>query len=235
MHRKPEIVDASIVTLGTFAPSMFTPDWLEENELIGSEDCAAIKESSTLVISQSLTVLESESFRLEILANRLAITSKDVVTPALRDLIAGLLFLVPKSPVSAVGINCSGHYKLERTDDYHKIGDIFAPKDIWNKVFTERPSSAGLLDLTIGIFPFGREDTPTTGDVKKVSLQPSTKVTPNGVFLNLNNHRVIVREKKKSTGEAELAAQLIQKEWQSTMDESWDVFDKLISAALMTR
>lgn len=234
MTRTAEIFGSSIVAVGAFNPAIFSPEWLERNGLIGAQDAEAVRQSSSYIVTHQVSVMETDWFALQILENQFSLTSKDALSPAIKDLAVGILSLVPQTPVSAVGLNFFGHYRIATEDEYHKIGDVFAPKEIWNELFPDPNNSAGVGDLMIRVAPVPRGRIPETGDEKRISLQPSTKIKM-GIFLSYNDHHVIRADEGDNLTMAEYAVKVINDGWQSSWEDSIRVFDGLISKALDTQ
>lgn len=230
MIRTADIFGSSVVAVGAFNPAIFSPDWLERNQLIGQEDADNAKKTPSLIISQQITVFETEWFAFQVLDNQFSLTSKGALTPAFKDLAVGILSLVPHTPITAIGLNFLAHFRLGTEAEYHKIGDVLAPKPIWNSLYPDR-NAAGLANLTIRIQDAERGQTPRSGNEKRISVQPSGKVKF-GVFLSLNDHREIIEPKDAGMTTAEQAAALIDSEWQNSWEDAVRVFDSVVSQAL---
>ena len=230
MTRTADIFGSSVVAVGAFNPAIFSPDWLERNKLIGQDDAENTKKEKSLLISQQITVLETEWFALQILENKFSLTNKGAVTPAFKDLAVGILSLVPHTPITAIGLNFLAHFRLGSEAEYFKIGDVLAPKSIWNSLYPDK-NSAGLGNLTIRVQDAERGQTPRSNNEKRISIQPSDKVKF-GVFLSFNDHREIIESKEAGMTTAEQAAALIDSEWQNSWDDAVRVFDSVVSQAL---
>ena len=111
-----EIFTSSVVAVGDFNPAIFSPDWLEGNKLIGKSDADTVRESKSMISSHQVTSFETKWFALQVLENRFSLTSKDALSPALKDLAVGIFQLVPHTPVTAVGLNFLAHFKLTSED-----------------------------------------------------------------------------------------------------------------------
>ena len=234
-----EIFDSSIVALGSFNPAIFSPDWLERNSLIGVTDADAAKQRDSIIVTHQVSIIETDWFVLQVLENQLSLTSKGAVTPMLKDLAVGIMSLVPQTPITAVGLNFMGHYKFSNVTEYHKVGDVLAPKDIWMQVFSSNAQETGsnedqaigLANITIKIQPCKRDETPLTRDEKNITLQPSSKIR-GGLLLSLNNHRDVSEQKDETLTAAEYAAQIIDQDWEEYNAESLKIFERTISLAL---
>jgi hypothetical protein len=228
--RTADIFGSSIVAVGAFNPAIFSPDWLERNQLIGQADAENAKKAPSLIVSQQVTVFETEWFAFQVLTNQFSLTSKGVLTPAFKDLAVGIFSLVPHTPITAIGLNFLADFRLGNEAEYYKIGDVLAPKTIWDSLYPKN-NVAGLANLTIRIQDAERGQAPRSGNEKRISVQPSNKVKY-GVFFILNDHRAIIDSKETGMTTAEQASTLIDSEWQNSWDDAVRVFDSIVSQAL---
>lgn len=221
---------AAIVGLGAFNPAILSPDWLEKHNLIGAGDAHTARAFPSLVISHKVTNFETDWFALQVLEDRFTLSSRGPVTPMVRDLAAGILSLVPHTPISAVGMNFIGHFKASKLEEYHRVGDTLAPKDIWNDLFPGPDRNSGLANLTIKIQPCGRDQSPQSGDEKNVTVAPDP--TSRGVIvLSLNDHRTLPNEARLGYSAAQHFSLTIDNEWENSRNEAFLMFGKLLAAA----
>jgi len=227
----PEIFGASIIAIGDFNPAIFSPNWLLSNQLIGEADAETALLDEGLHISHQLARYKTEWFQLQVVGNQFSLTSIGPVTPAIKDLAVSIFSLLSHTPVTAVGLNFTGHYKIISEEDYHKIGDMLAPKLVWENAFIgEEKLSFGLDNLTIRIEKCSRGEEPVTKDLKRVTLQPSNKIKQ-GIFFTLNNHfdTTLIRSDESA---ARLAVSIINDNWDNELSTSTDIFGSLINSTL---
>lgn len=217
--------------VGAFNPAIFSPDWLEYNNLIGRDDAEDARSCERFIVSQQATVYETKSFDLQVLEGQFSLTSRGALNPSLMDLAYGILMLVPQTPISGIGLNFLGHYKMASEQDYHKVGDTLAPKAIWNKLYENLQNNAGLTSLTIAIHDEERGKAQTTANVKRITVQPSGKVK-NGIYFSINNHIDIHPPFGIGETAADRAAEIIKTKWQEGWDRSLIIFDKILEEAL---
>jgi len=228
----PEILTSAIVAIGDFNPAIFSVDWLESNQLVGKDDADAAREGTPAkpyLVSHQVTTFETKWFALQVLENQFSLTSKDALSPAIKDLAVGIFQLLSHTPVAAVGLNFMAHFKISSEDEYHKLGDKLAPKDLWNKLYPE--GSAGLAELSIRIQSTPRGELLKTKDEKRISLQPSNKFKL-GVLLSYNDHHDVTVADEQDIRPAELVVSIIEKQWDAAWEDSSRVFDGLLSMAL---
>lgn len=231
MSRIPEIFSASIVAVGAFNPAIFSPDWLERNNLIGPEDAKSARESEGLLYSRQVSVVDTDWFVLQVLEEQLTLSSKGALSPTLKDLAVSIFSLVAQTPINAIGLNFLGDYKISTVQDFHKIGDVLAPKKIWHEIFPPADQNVGMVNLSVSVQKGKRGDIIVVDDKKVISAQISSKFN-NGIHLLMNNHYDISKIDQKERTSAEYVAKIIDDEWQASWDEALEVFDKLITLSL---
>lgn len=227
-----EILNSAIVVVGDFNPAIFSPDWLERNELIGEGDAIVAREGSAgrqLLVSHQVTNFETDWFTLQVLENQFSLTSKGVLTPAFKDLAVGIFQLVSHTPVKAVGLNFIAQFKLENQEEQHKVGDVLAPKDIWSTLYPDE--YVGLEELTVRIQQGSRDRAPVTNDEKRITLQRSSNFKY-GVGLSFNGHHDLTDGGDGDLSPAERLAIIVDEQWESTWGDVVRVFDQVLSMAV---
>lgn len=231
MPLSPEIFEASIVALGDFNPPIFSPDWLERNKLIGSDDARVALTSENLVIARQVSRFETEWFAFQVISNQFSLASKGAVSPSLKDLAVGIFSLVSQTPITAVGLNFMAHYKMANEADYHAVGDFVVPKTIWEKLYPEETHSVGMKNATLVVHPCKRSERPSSNDQKQIAVQPSSRVQF-GVYFSFNDHHEIKVTKDDKKTAAEKFVEIVNESWQGVWDESIRTFETVIEAAL---
>ncbi|MCK5615457.1 hypothetical protein KAR91_77050 [Candidatus Pacearchaeota archaeon] len=132
-----------IVLIGDFIPKIFHPNWFVYQKLLGKEE----GESADIeIIHNDLVIFNIDWLRLEVTRNRIVASARlDQYYEVLRDLIYGTFVILSHTPLRMLGINNYYEYMVSSSEDWHLLGDILAPKDIWFKVL-DKP---GLKSLTI--------------------------------------------------------------------------------------
>ena len=232
MQHKAEDFSSAIVVLGAFNPAIFSPDWLNGQGLIGDGDVAAAREGNgggEILVSRQVTTVETEWFVLQVEQNKFNLTSKGVLSPALKDLAVGIFQSLPHTPVTAVGLNFMAHYKFANEQQWHKFGDVLAPKGIWNSLYPDL--HAGLSNLMITIEPATRSSDGRAKERRNITVQPSRKVKA-GAFLSYNHHRELRREDSEDRVSADYVARIIDEKWESEWQEAERVLQRVVTDAL---
>jgi hypothetical protein len=225
-----ESLSASIVAVGSFNPPIISVDWLRSHGLVGSDDAEATRTRPDYLVSRQITRFRTELASVQVFEAQLSIGSIGPVTPALCDLATGIFDLLPHTPVSALGLNFEAHYRTENLSTYHRLGDVLAPKSIWNEVFPQQ--AVGLQEMTVSVQNGPREEMVAKPDLRRVTIQPSMQVLQ-GIYLRMNDHHGLDIE-GKTLSSASGASALTRKHWSSTWEQSLEVFDRVLSLALAT-
>jgi hypothetical protein len=198
---RPEIEAASFVMIGSFNPLIFQPRWLATQGLIRQEEADSAK---PLIIQQEIAHFSAEWFELQVLADRFTLVARDAehLEPA-RDLVLGLMRILPHTPVSVLGLNKLTHTKMPSEDIWHKLGHLLAPKDHWDGIVA-RP---GMRILQI---QGSRPD--LEGPILRIKVEPSLKVTPHGVYIEVNQEH---KSEVENPQGCEWALSCIQEHWDS--------------------
>jgi hypothetical protein len=205
--KRPDAQTIDVTLVGSFNPAIFHPQWFLRHELIGQEEADP---QGVKVVSADFTEIRIGEIRLVCLGERLTLGTQNIAyEQKLRDLLDGMLSLLPHTPVRACGINPAAHYQLESVEYWHRIGHTLAPKDlIWNDLFV-RP---GLKNLTIQ-----SKAKPDDLNERNITVEPSTRFTP-GLFIQVNNHFGLTPQKSE-IGSASLIKDLIKTQWAEATNE----------------
>lgn len=219
-----EVVEASVVAVGSFNPPIISVDWLLGHRLIGEGDATTARESKDFVVTRQLTRYSTDTAKIQVIENQLSVASAGPVSPALADLATSILQLLPHTPVTALGLNFMVHYKIPTKDVYHRIGDTLAPKALWEELFPDR--QVGLLNLVMKVQDGTRENGPRSRNEKNITVQPSGRVS-SGVFLQANNHYA-EDAATQPLANAAGAADLVRANWETDYQESLAIFASII-------
>ena len=175
----PELDGASVTLNGSFNPKIFQPQWFAQQGLLTQAEADA---ADIQIIHPQVCQFQTERFHLQVTPEQFTIATKpNTTSEPLRDLVAGVFFILEHTPVTAMGINRMMHFPVGSEELWHRIGDNLAPKKFWIPVLNGRP---GLESLSISAIP--------EGDKKfrlNIKIQPSRLITT-GVYFEANNHHV---------------------------------------------
>jgi hypothetical protein len=174
----PEISSdvCQIVVIGNFNPAIFSSGWLLANALISEEES---EDARPQAIVPQLSIFEVAWLRCEVTTERLLVaTGEPGQYERLRDIAAGILDVLKHTPIQSLGINRTFHVRMPSRKSWHRIGDLFAPKEVWGRSLI----LPGMRDVTVTSV---RPDL-YSGELN-VTLQPSATVKW-GFFLAINDH-----------------------------------------------
>jgi hypothetical protein len=166
----------SVVIKGNFNAAIFSPLWLLDQKLIGTDEYSA---AQIEVISAEFASFSTEWLRCLVVPDTLQLSTEEPAEfERVRDVAVGLLNALPHTPVAAVGINREIHFAAQSPEQYHGIGDFLVPKDFWQGLM-EFP---GTRSLTV----WGVRGDELDGRVQ-VTVEPSYRFSQH-VFLSHNDH-----------------------------------------------
>lgn len=170
----PSNEDISVVVVGALNPAIFHPEWFARQELLAPGEA---EQAKIQVVSPQLADINFIDFGLQVLPNRLTVRTLDVSRgPKINDLIIAILTKLPHTPLKAAGINNTLHFAVSSLEDWHKIGDTLAPKDVWRGLYEEPGMAAISIQSPIRKY---------TNCNINIVLQPSMVIKP-GVFVASN-------------------------------------------------
>ncbi|MFA6241832.1 MAG: hypothetical protein WC655_12940 [Candidatus Hydrogenedentales bacterium] len=197
--------EATIVVLGRFNPSIFQPQWFARYKLLrdGEVNSATVK-----FIDNSFSLFSTEWFTLQVISEQFFLSTKDPSKFLLaRDLVAGTFGLLSHTPVVKFGLNRLQKYECEQEEEWHKIGHILAPKNMWEGVMT----GPGLKLIQMeGSRPDSRAD--------KVFVRLGPIDRPRVFFVHTNQHYDL--DKESVSEPVEDFQRYIATEWESFLDYS---------------
>lgn len=175
-----ELEGVSVVLVGNFNPAIFQPKWLASKGLIRENEGA---EAKIQVISPEVTSFVADWLILQVTRERYtAVTTDAAHYEAIRDFTVGVFTLLEFTPLKQLGMNRDMHYRMESMEKWHTVGNVLAPKEIWTPFFSDTPKP-GMENLTI----IGkRPDSEAT--VYRITVQPSARIPPPGVYIGINEH-----------------------------------------------
>lgn len=213
----PEIQGVTIVLLGDFNPKIFQPAWFAHHELINNYEIedATIKIVHPDVVSFTLGWME-----LNVTRDKFTITT--LQEPHYRtvfELVIRTFKLLEHTPLRYLGINQMKHYRMKDENEWHDLGDMLAPKNLWRDIF-KKP---GMRSLTMeeGVRP------DNYNGYIRVTIEPSDRIRP-GVFFQVNDH-FQVKDPDTNLGAAEIFNILLDA-WSESIRRSDYIINSILEA-----
>lgn len=221
---KPEMKQYSVVLLGEFNPAMFSPEWFGKNKIIAPEDVEFAKRAgSNSIVSPAITIFSTQQLNVKIDNVRFQIaTNKEPIT-VLKDFIKKTFDDLANFTIKAYGLNYSAHYKVDSYSDYHRVGDLLAPKKYWKFLLNEDMSGDDRHGGLASIHMVEEKD----GGATSISLQPSNTFKP-GFFISCNDHNNLPEE----DATADRLLECINNEFETTFEKMKDMQLNLLNGVL---
>lgn len=234
MPTKPDLEGASIVVIGNFNPAIFHPMWFKVNELLAD---AEAESAGIDVVSSEITSFTTQWCRVQVLTERFSVETTDPARiPELVDLVLGVFSQLEHCPIRAFGLNRHTHFKMASESEWHAIGHLLAPKEIWEPVV----SNPGTRTVSIWSDVTAKDECRSRLQVR---FEPSGKVRP-GVFFELNRHYDIVPEVDETFDTSDEATRELPfltdgtRILQTILAEAWQEFesesDRIVQHVLTT-
>ena len=227
MRIEPEIVGVSVVLVGHFNPSIFTPQWFAWHELLPKKtvDTANLK-----IAHPQITEFNADWLHLEITPERFLISTTQSPVVRLRDLAIRIFREhLPHTRLNAMGINREVHFSVSSFSERDRIGRLLAPVKPWGdwgKKLEPDGKHGGMTSLTMRqVNPEGR---PPGGQVN-VTVEPSNKIGEDrpGVYVRINDHYTIENlEGQMATSEI---VTLLEKHFEESLRRADQIIDHIMS------
>lgn len=207
--------EANIVIVGSLNPMIFNPDWLIRHDLLPK---VVMDEAKIEIIHRDIAKFSMDWLNIEVFQNRFVARTNDAsYFLPLRDLVVSIFSILNETPAKQLGMNMNFDLSLPDEESWHKLGDVLAPKEIWNKVLPER---VGLLFLKVE----SPRDDDLPGNIN-VTFGPSPiKEIKNGVHFNINNHIELGDD---------LSIQSVLEKWEFSLEEAKKISQTIIEEALL--
>lgn len=128
---------SSIVLIGNFSPMMFQPYWFKHCNIINDDEYNSIEKIGKMIISDALTVFETDNLAFKIEEKRFTIIAKKEPFELMLDTFERLQEKLDSVLIEKYGLNFSFHVNLETSENYKIFGDVIAPKKYWEVLFSD--------------------------------------------------------------------------------------------------
>jgi hypothetical protein len=171
----------AVVVKGNFNPSIFSPAWLLSRGVIGSEE---FDKSEVTLITADVARFRCGWLTCSVTRDTLEMSTSTLEEfGRVRDATVVVLESLIHTPISALGINYSAHFAVASNAAWHAMGDLLAPKAIWEDCL----KLPGMRSLTM----FGARPGLEAGRIQVV-VEPSAQVRP-GIAVGYNDHYELVK------------------------------------------
>ena len=204
MRIAPEITGASLVLLGNFNPSIFTPAWFGWHDLLPEK---TVDVAELQIAQPQITSFSADWLEVNVVPERFSISTTQPPIVRLRDL--GIRIFrekLPHTPLHSMGINRQVHFLVNSLDERDQIGRLLAPVEPWGnwgRKLQPDGTHGGMTSLTMT--QVNVEGRPPDGLIN-VTVQPSKRVGQDstGIYVDVNDHYTVEdRKSKEATTQVE--------------------------------
>ena len=226
MRIEPEISGVSIVLLGDFNPAIFTPAWFALHKLLPE---SVANNAELQVAHQQATAFDADWLQLRVVTDQFSAETSQAPYIRLCDLVLRVFKEhLHHTPLKALGINRSVHFRVGSFAERDRIGRTLAPIEPWGtwaKQIGLDGEHGGMRSLTMTqINPEGR----AKGDSINVTVEPSNRVGEGrvGIYVSVNDHYSI---ENPSPGTAQQLMGLLEENFETSIKRSDGVIDHIMS------
>ncbi|MCP5274915.1 MAG: hypothetical protein H6936_08720 [Burkholderiales bacterium] len=215
-----KVVDtASIVLIGSFNPGIYHPVWFQKQRLLQEVE---IEKPAIEIINNDIAIFTAAWLRIEVTGDKfIAATEDESKFDPLCDLVIGTFRLLDQTPIQMIGMNREVGFELRSSDEWHKVGHVLAPKEVWQEI--DSIHDPGMLSL---VMQSQRQD--EYEGKFNITVKP---LKPNTVSVAFNNH-IEIKKNDNDLLTAEKACEVIEAEWRNSLSRSLEVASELIQKAL---
>ena len=224
----PEKDDSSIVLVGSLNPAIFHPAWFALNEIVGKEE---INDAKIDVVHNEVSRFVVRGIAISVDHFRFAASCASLHRERVKDLVLVCFGnLLTQTPVRAMGINRSIHFKCPSEAIRNRVGQKLAPPAPWGTWGQEVLEAQGKSERHGGMIRLMMRQQPRPDEYDGyigVEVQPSELIKDNsGIHLEINNHFQLTE--KNEPVAAERAVEVLEKCWEFSMDKSVEICDQLM-------
>jgi hypothetical protein len=193
-------------------------------ELIGGAEADA---AEVQVVSPEVTAFRLKWVSIQVLSQKLVAESRDRAHDVhLLNLVAGCFARLEHTPIRMLGTFCRGHYELSSEEEWHALGDRFAPKEFWRGVMSSsiRDGTPGMRTLVIEGNRPG-----SSANWIRVKIEPSLQMSPGkyGIFIELHEEHGVKEPDHETTS---LLIRRLQGEWEPFLRTADEISEKILSS-----
>ncbi|AUW59425.1 hypothetical protein C1T17_16355 [Sphingobium sp. SCG-1] len=206
---------ASTVIVGRLNPLIFSPEWLQSNNVIGPQEGSEAREHGIEVMAPNIAAISIGSIKLIVEEARFSLHVSDEPLVRAKDFAAGCFRLLAHTPVFAVGLNFNATLQGTEIERWHRFGDTLAPKSPWGSFVSDEAGArkGGMRTLVME----RQVDADRTRDFVRFSIQIAENSEMEAA-LQVNNHFHLGTPEQPKTGME--AYKLIEEIWDQAFADS---------------
>lgn len=227
MRIAPELGGVSIVMIGHFNPSIFSPLWFQKLGLASENEAG---KAEIAMIHPEITMFKLGTKDIHIQLGQFMAQTSEAPWINLSDFVVRTFGeFLPHTPIKQVGINRSVHFSVGSENVRNQIGRLLAPTRPWGEWGTAIDQSSanlrgGVTNLTL-MLPW------IAGEFRgryEATVQPSTIIAGNsGIFINVNHHCELVEVEPSVS--ADKIIDFLHKNFDDSIRRSEQIIDQIMS------
>jgi len=228
MRIQPTAGGCSIVLVGPFTPTLFSPFWLAAHNLCSKQEAEA---AAVTVITAEYASLRVGAMTIQAHSDRISVETTEAPWIVLADFFTKLLHdVLPETPVTQIGINRMVHFGVGSEERRTRIGRRLAPLEPWGawKSDLERDASP----LRSGMRSLIMQETKIPSGLVvgyvQARVEPSVTVPGNSaVFVAVNDHYQL--ESPASATDSSTMLDVLQTGFESSIQRSEWIVDQIMA------
>jgi hypothetical protein len=192
MRISPELGGVSVVMLGHFNPSIFSPLWFQKLGLATENE---VNKAEIAVILPEVAIFKLGTKDIHVQLGQFMAQSSEAPWINLADFVVRTFGeFLPHTPISQIGINRSVHFSVGSEDVRNRIGRMLAPTKPWGEWGEEIERSS--TNLRGGVITLIMHEPWVEGEFRgryEARVEPSRMIGGDlGIFVNVNRHCELV-------------------------------------------
>ena len=227
MRIEPEISAVSLVLLGSFNPSIFTPAWFGWHDLLSKR---TVDTAELQTAQAQITAFRADWLELQVVQGRFSLSTTQSPFVRLQDMAIRIFReQLPHTPLNAVGINREIHFLVNTFSERDRIGRKLAPTGPWGdwgRQLEPDGRQGGMTSITMT--QVNLPDRPAGGRLN-VTVQPSNRIGDGerGVYVQVNDHYEAEEpDNRIVTGDV---ISMLEKNFDSSVRHSERIIDHVMS------
>ena len=212
--------------LGSFNPAIFTPAWFARQQLLPFDEVNSVNLG---IVHNQVTDFQAEWFHLNVTPEQFSIDSARAPQVRIRDIVLRLFGeILPHTPLNALGINFSVHFRAKDQEERDRIRVALAPPSTWGPLQNAlglNNKTGGMRSLTMA--QLNPEDRPIGSEIN-VTVELSNRVGggKNGIYASVNHHFLISDKDEESSRSL---IELFNKYYDSCNDMSTKIIEHVMT------
>ena len=223
MRIEPENANVSLVMLGHFNPSIFTPQWFAWHGILPEK---VVNIADLKIAHPQITMFGADWLNLIVQPERFAISTTQSPFVRLQDLAVRIFREhLPHTPLAVLGINREVHFSVQNFAECNKLSRLLAPVEPWGD-WGEKLKLGGMTSLTMT--QLNLEGRPPGGAIN-VTVEPLNRGGQGrfGISVRVNDHYTI-ENLDSQMANREIVA-LLEKNFDESLRRADQIIDHIMS------